>query len=137
MESHLTKYRKLIPALSLITHLTEAREGPIGDDAIERAILWGDLLESHARRIYSAGIDPGVVHARAMAKKIVSGEVPDGSTERDVYRNYWSMLSDKHHVQLAVAELVELDWLRIETQPTQGRPKVVHRINPAARTMRV
>ncbi len=117
--------------------LAEAREGLIADDAIARAILWGDLLESHARRIYSAGIDPGVVHARALARRIVADEVPDGFTERDIYRNHWSMLSDKHQVQLAVAELVELDWLRIETQPTQGRPKVVHRINPAARAMRM
>ncbi|MBN1846107.1 MAG: hypothetical protein JW810_10520 [Sedimentisphaerales bacterium] len=59
----------------------------------------------------------------------------DGFTDRDVYRNHWSLLSDKHQVQLAVAELAELDWLRIEIQTTQGRPKVAHRINPAARDM--
>jgi len=135
MESHLTKYRKLIPALSLITHLVEGREGPVGDDALARAISWGEVLESHARRIYCCGIDPGVAHARALAKRIVAGEVADGFAERDVYRSHWSMLSDKHQVQLAVAELVELDWLRVETQATQGRPKVVHRINPAARSM--
>ena len=135
MESHLVKYRKLIPALSLIIHLAEARQGPIGDDAIARAILWGDLLEGHARRIYSAGIDPGVIHARALARKIVDGEVADGFTDRDVYRNHWSLLGDKHQVQLAVGELLELDWLRVEMQPTQGRPKLIYRINPAVRTM--
>jgi len=112
MESHLTKYRKLIPALSLIIHLAEGREGPIVDDALARAIRWGDLLESHARRIYSCGIQPGLTHARALAKRIVAGEVPDEFTERDIYRNHWSMLSDKHQVQLAIAELIELDWLR-------------------------
>ena len=137
MESHLTKYRKLIPALSLIVHLADGREGPVQDDALAQAIRWGEILESHARRIYSCGIEPGITHARALAKRIVSGEVADGFTERDVYRNHWSLLSDKHQVQLAVAELVELDWLRVETQTTQGRPKVIHRINPAARTMRV
>jgi hypothetical protein len=137
MESHLIKYRKLIPALSLIIHLSEAREGPVGDDAVARAVAWGDLLETHARRIYAVGIEPGVVHARALAKKIVTGEVADGFTDRDVYRNHWSLLSDKRQVHLAVAELVELDWLRVENQATQGRPKVVHRINPAARGMMV
>lgn len=137
MESHLTKYRKLIPALSLITHLVEWRDGPVQDDALARAIGWGEILESHARRIYSCGIDPGVAHARALAKRIIAGEVTDGFTERDVYRNHWSMLSDKHQVQLAVAELIELDWLRVDTQATQGRPKVLHRINPTARTMGV
>jgi putative DNA primase/helicase len=137
MESHLIKYRKLIPALSLIIHLSEARKGPVGHDAVARAIAWGDLLETHARRIYAVGIEPGVVHARALAKKIVAGEVADGFTDRDIYRNHWSLLSDKHQVQLAVAELVDLDWLRVENQTTQGRPKVVHRINPAARGMAV
>ena len=135
MESHLTKYRKLIPAVSLIIHLTEGRDGPVQDDALTRAIGLGKVLESHARRIYSCGIDPGVAHARALARRIVAGEVVDSFTERDVYSKHWSMLSDKHQVQLAVAELVELDWLRAETQATRGRPKVVHRINPAALTM--
>lgn len=63
MESHLTKYRKLIPVVSLITHLVEGREGPVGDDALARAIGWGEVLESHARRIYCCGIDPGVAQA--------------------------------------------------------------------------
>lgn len=70
-----------------------------------------------------------------MPKRIIAGEITDGFTERDVYRNHWSMLSDKHQVQLAVAELIELDWLRAEPQATQGRPKMLHRINPAARSM--
>jgi len=31
--------------------------------------------------------------------------------------------------------LLELVWLRVEIQPTQGRPKLIYRINPAVRTM--
>ena len=135
MESHLTKYRKLIPVLSLIAHLAEGRQGAIQDDTLARSIRWGEILESHARRIYSCGIDPGIAHARALARRVISGEVTDGFTERDVYRNHWSMLSDRHQVQLAVTELIELDWLRAETKATRGRPKVVYRINPAALTM--
>ena len=137
MESHLTKYRKLIPALSLIMHLAERNEGAIGDDALVRAIGWGDILESHARRIYSCGIDPAIAHARALAHRIRDGEVTDGFTLRDVYRNHWSMLSDKNQVQLATAELVELAWLRVEQQTTQGRPKEIYHINPAARNMKI
>ena len=78
-----------------------------------------------------------VTHARALARKILAGKVIDGFTERDIYRNHWSLLSDKRQVQLAIAELVELDWLRVETLTTSGRPKVRHRINPAARSQRV
>jgi hypothetical protein len=137
MESHLVKYRKLIPALALLIHLAEGRTGAVSFNALRRAIRWGDVLESHARRIYSCGIEPGIAHARALARKILAGEVPDGFTERDVYRNHWSLLSDKRQVQLAIAELVELDWLRVETLSTSGRPKVRHRINPAARSLHV
>jgi len=137
MESHLVKYRKLIPALSLIIHLAEEREGPIPDNVLARAIGWSDVLESHARRIYSCGIDPGIVHARAMTKRIVSGEISDGFSERDVYRNHWSMLSDKSQVRLAIAELVELDWLRVEIQPSQGRPRKIYRINPAVNSTHI
>jgi putative DNA primase/helicase len=136
VESHLTKYRKLIPALALVTHLAEGREGPVGMEALEAAIGWGDYLESHARRIYSCGIDPAVAHARALVQRIQQGDVADGFTVRDVYHGrHWSMLADAAQVQLAVDELVELSWLRIEEVPTSGRPTKRHRINPKAMAM--
>lgn len=59
MESHLVKYRKLIPAMSLLIHLAEGQSGPVRDDSLARAIRWGEVLGSHARRIYSCGIEPG------------------------------------------------------------------------------
>jgi hypothetical protein len=136
VESHLTKYRKLIPALSLVIHLAEGCTGPVGLDAVERAIGWGDYLESHARRIYSCGIDPAVAHARALVQRIREGDVVDAFTLRDVYhRHHWSMLADAAQVQLAVDELVELGWLRVEDVPTNGRPAKRHHINPAAMAM--
>jgi len=133
MESHLVKYRKLIPALSLLIHLAEGQSGPVQDDPLARAIRWGDVLESHARRIYSCGIDPAVAHAKALARRIGNGDVSDGFTVRDVYHgHHWSMLADAAQVQLAVAELVELGWLRPEPVLTTGRPTVRYRINPRA-----
>jgi len=131
IESHLTKYRKLIPALSLMIHLSEEAQGSVGLGTLERAIGWGDYLESHARRIYACGIDPAVAHARALAQRIKAGEVVSGFTVRDVYHGrHWSMLADARQVQLAVDELVELGWLRAEPVSTCGRPKVIHHINP-------
>ncbi len=137
MESHLTKYRKLIPALALVTHLVDGHGGPVANRALEQAIGWGDCLESHARRIYARGIGPRIAHAKALATRIVGGDVEDGFTLRDVYRNHWSLLGDPGEVQMAVDELLELDWLRTEAQPTGGRPKVLHRVNPAAFAMRI
>jgi hypothetical protein len=45
------------------------------------------------------------------------------------------MLADASQVQLAVDELVELGWLRVEEVPTPGRPARLHRINPKAMAM--
>jgi putative DNA primase/helicase len=137
MESHLTKYRKLVPALALVIHLVDGREGPVRDHALEQAIGWAEVLESHARRIYARGIGPAIAHARALALRIIRGDVEDGFTLRDVYSNHWSLLGTRDEARMAAAELVELDWLRPETQPTGGRPRHVHWINPAAYTMPV
>jgi len=137
MESHLTKYRKLVPALALIIHLVDGREGSVHDPALEQAIGWAEVLESHARRIYARGIGPAVAHARALALRIVRGDLEDGFTLRDVYGKHWSLLGTRDEARMAADELVELDWLRAETQPTGGRPKRVHWINPTAYTMPV
>ena len=133
VESHLTKYRKLVPALSLLIHLAEANTGPVSLDALDRAIRWGRYLESHARRIYAQGVEPAGQHARALVQRIKSGDVGDGFTLRDVYHGkHWSMLSTADEVKLAVRELLDLGWLRVEREATRGKPKEVHRINPKA-----
>jgi len=135
VESHLTKYRKLVPALALSIHLAESDCGPVTLDAVTRAVGWADYLESHARRIYSRGIHPATAHARALAQRIEQGDVTAGFTVRDVYHgHHWSLLADAEQVQLAVDELVELGWLRSETLNTPGRAKVVHHINPKVAT---
>ena len=126
VESHLTKYRKLVPALALSIHLAESDGGPVTLDAVTRAVGWADYLESHARRIYSRGIHPATAHARALAQRIEQGDVATGFTVLDVYHgHHWSLLADAEQVQLAVDELIELGWLRTETLNTPGRPKVV------------
>lgn len=136
VESHLTKYRKLIPALALVIHLADGHTGPVRLSAVESAIGWGDYLESHARRIYSCGIDPAVAHARALVQRIRVGEVTDGFTLRDVYHSHhWSMLANASQVQLAVDELIDLGWLHAEEARSTGRPTMKHHINPKALAM--
>ena len=134
LESHLTKYRSLIPSLALLTHLAEGRSGGVGIDALERSLGWSDYLESHARRIYSQGMEPAAAAARSLAKRIQKGEVADAFTLRDIYRNHWSMLGDKPAVEMATGLLVELDWLRQQQVQTGGMPKLVFHINPKVRT---
>ena len=55
LESHLAKYRKLVPALALIGHFSDRGAGPIGETAVLRAVALSEYLESHARRAYGAG----------------------------------------------------------------------------------
>ena len=46
IESHLAKYRSLIPSLALILHLLDNGIGPIDTDAIDKAICWGAISKA-------------------------------------------------------------------------------------------
>ena len=52
MESHLAKYRKLVPSLALIYHLASGGTGAVGVTAVLAALSWTEFLESHAQRIF-------------------------------------------------------------------------------------
>lgn len=137
LESHLSKYRKLVPSLALVLHLADAPNGgPLSELALLRAIAWAEYLEGHAKRIYGLASDAGAASARALVAKIKTGEVADGFLLRDVYRNHWRNLS-RPEVEEGAELLEELDWLRAEMVPTTGRPKTCYRINPRFREVAV
>lgn len=99
IESHLAKYRKLVPALALILHLAECEVGPVTVQAIEQAIAWAGYLESHALRCYGAGIRSEVETARAILKRIKKGDLSrEGFRSYEVWRPNWSGLSDRAQV---------------------------------------
>ncbi|MCC6123341.1 MAG: DUF3987 domain-containing protein [Pirellulales bacterium] len=54
LESHIAKYRSLIPSLALLIHLADGRSGPVGLTALDKATAWGVYLRSHAEKIYGA-----------------------------------------------------------------------------------
>lgn len=130
IESHLTKYRSLIPSIALVSHLVDGGRGAVALEALERAIGWGRYLESHSRRIYAQGVEPALPAARALAEKIIEGKLGTGFVLRDVYRPRWSGLTGKSEARAAVEMLADLDWLRPEHIATGGAPKTVHHINP-------
>ena len=94
LESHLAKYRKLVPALALIFHLMEGHSGAIDDSATLRAISWAGYLRSHAERLYGAALGGDVAVAKAILAKLKAGAFPyaDGFVARDIYRNCWTGL---------------------------------------------
>jgi putative DNA primase/helicase len=47
-EAHLSKYRKLVPALALLIHLANRDTGPVTLAALNKAFHWANYLEAHA-----------------------------------------------------------------------------------------
>lgn len=135
LQSHFSKYPKLVPGLALLTHLAEpGANGPIPAAAIRKAIRFARYLESHARRIYASGTEAETSAAKAILAKIRKGDLKDGFSARDVHRPQWSNLSDREDVQAGLDMLCDLDWIAEEERksaPAGGRPTKVFRINPA------
>jgi Protein of unknown function (DUF3987) len=132
LESHLAKYRKLIPALALINHLADGGSGPIGETAVLRALALAEYLETHAQRAYAAGSEIEISAAKAILGHIRKGDLHDGFTSRDIQRKDWANLSDRANVQSGLELLCDLDWLHAEKRETGGRPSVSYRVNPTA-----
>jgi hypothetical protein len=131
---HLGKYRGLSARLAGICHIASGMSGPVGLRAMEQAIEWTSYLEKHAQRAWgSLSLDRNDA-ARAILQKVVSGRLPDGFTEKDVYKNEWSGLGKGPRLTEALKALCDYDWLYSETLATGGRSKTIYHVNPKART---
>jgi len=60
-ESHIAKYRSLMPALALVFHLIAVVAGddpaPVSLKAAKLAATWCEFLEKHAKKIYAPRIE--------------------------------------------------------------------------------
>ena len=96
-ESHMSKYRSLMPSLALIFHLVdvvgEQEQGPVGLQSTLLAANWCDYLEEHARKIYASELYPDLTTAHLLANKIRAGAIIDEMRVRDIYRPQWSGLT--------------------------------------------
>jgi putative DNA primase/helicase len=131
IESHLSKYRKLIPALALVIHLAENGTGPVTEQVLIKACAWGEYLESHARRVYSLGTAPDLGAAHALRDKIRRGRLDSPFKPRDIYRKGWTGL-DKDGASKGIEVLADYGWLHTQKIETGGRPTILCHINPAA-----
>lgn len=137
MESHLAKYRSLMPKLALIFYCVSVADGDgIGDGKIggrhaRMSLAWLDYLEAHARRVYSSVTGANSTPAAALAKKIEDAALESPFTTRDVARKHWSGLSEQSDVERAVDTLESLGWLKRIESDTAGRPREDIHIHPS------
>lgn len=130
-ESHLAKYRSLVPSLALIFQLLSGNRGPVDHASVLLALRWAEFLEQHALRLYSVVVDADAHAARRLAAKIRKRELTGAFTIRDIQRHGWSGLPARAVVQAAVDVLVDLHWLgEVRRNGTGGRPSVTYVINP-------
>jgi len=147
--SHLSKYRSLMPSLSLLFELAERAsqddfEGFVGASpgyiqnfvSLENAKLaaaWCAFLESHARRLYACIVSPEIQAARALGAKIAAGKLGTEFHLRGVYLKGWTSLTDVDVVRRAVAVLEDASWIqKIAPKEGAGRPAEEFRVNPRA-----
>lgn len=133
MESHLSKYRKLVPAVALVCALADG-EAEVSRDSLLRSLAWSDYLQTHATRAYAAGTRPATEGATALLAKIKAGAVADGFKPADIYLKGWAHLATPENAHAAINMLCDLQHLRMsEKRPgsTGGRPSITFQINPA------
>jgi putative DNA primase/helicase len=140
--SHLSKYRKLVPALALIFALVDTPDSGkvIHVRELHRALAWCDYLRTHADRMYAAAVIPETAGAKQLLDKIKSGKLCDGDgvlmeafTPRSVAVKHWAGLVTADAVRKAAELLVEYGWLvreAVPTGPAGGRPSERYLIHP-------
>jgi hypothetical protein len=130
LESHLAKYRKLVPGLALIDHLVDRGAGPVGVSSLARAIAWARYLETHARRAYGSATFAEAATARAIIAKIRSGDLKSEFRSWDIWRPQWSKLADRNVVAAGLRMPVDYEHVLETKVETAGRPTLVYTVNP-------
>lgn len=134
IESHLSKYRSLMPSLALIFHILkraahESNAHSIELKTAETAAAWCTYLQKHAEKLYQTAILSEFDTAREILRKIDSQELGSKFTARDIYAKCWKRLSDPSEVKKALELLTEYRHLeQIQTQ-TGGRTKSLYIVN--------
>ena len=146
---HMAKYPKTIASLALIFHLVDCIEhqanlGSVGMTALNAALAWHEMLESHMNRIYSIVTDSANTKASYLADKIINmvkrgadktdetDWISYGFTARQLIRKGWKGLTDADDVLNALEVLVENNWLSWHEIPSTGqggRPTERYSIN--------
>jgi len=142
--SHLSKYRKLVPALSLIFALIDTPENGnvVGLPELQRAIAWAEFLRTHAMKIYSMGTPTPPNLAITLLNKLQGGferkkgaQPEDVFTPREILQKGWAGMKTSEDLQPILDVLVEHGWIRRETKASDhplnfGRTSTQYRLHP-------
>ena len=136
-EAHLGKYRKLVPALAVLTHVAEYPTAPITLSAVQRALSWANCLESHAVRVFGSGAvaESDAVHTLLKRLRDGTAGLPAEFKAREVRLKGWAGLTRPDEVESACEILADHRWLIATTQTASvkgGRPTATYRLNPLA-----
>jgi putative DNA primase/helicase len=133
LESHVAKYRSLMPSLALVFHLLDCvsdnQSNAVSLKNAQLAAAWCSYLQAHAARIYQMAVLSEFDIAREILKKIQSKDLNSGFTAKDIYGKHWSKLSKPKDVQNGLDILVEYNYLAPVIINEGHRPKTVYFIN--------
>jgi hypothetical protein len=132
LEAHIAKYHGLAAKLALIFHVIDGRRGPVGGRALALALEWMAYLETHAVRAYASVAVAETTNARAIVRKLKSGDLSSPFTAREIHQSGWAGLGDREAVRAALSLLLDYDWLDVVNAKTGGRSKTLYRFNPKA-----
>jgi putative DNA primase/helicase len=134
LEGHLAKYRKLVPTLALLNHIGDNEQtGAVSQKSVLRALTFAKYLESHARRIYGSCSEGELSAAKAILKRIRSGDLQFGFTARDIHQRDWAHLTERENVAAGLDLLEHCDYIAALARsigPLGGRPAIRYEINP-------
>ncbi len=138
LESHLAKYRSLMPSLALIFHLLERTGGNTRNDSVklnsaQLAAAWCDYLQKHAEKLYSLAVVSDFDIADEILGRIKEKQLENEFTARDVYSNHWKKLSKPEEVKRGLEVLEDYGYLSALENQTGGRSKITYSIHESLR----
>jgi len=139
MESHLSKFPQLMPALALLIHVAEhvSRDDMqtltnVSKEAALKAVKWCEFLESHARRIYAMGDSVGVGSAKKVIQQVVNGKLASPFKLGDLQRKNLAGLKGEQ-AKAALELLEQYGWIKMHIQANpRGKPTEEYTLHPHA-----
>jgi len=133
-ESHLSKYRSLIPSLALIFEILSSgsNASDVSTSSLSLALQWAEYLISHAKKVYQLDEYHGDRAAiQIFLKKIEEKKIYDGMTVRMILRNSWEHLKTKEQLESTLDFFAQNNWLKVVEHQSIGRPCRKILLNPS------